>query len=441
MTRTKAYQKRQAKARQRRRRNPHERFQRDQAQAQRAAQALEQALQELALPHTLVQEIEGRLRSQQRLLAKIFGLMFPTLFGCRTTAELSRVRGWDKNLPSRLLGALPKRSWVKRLRRLGLDVLVPLWRHVQDKSPATRSRWQWTWVVDDSVFKKYGQQLGLVGTWWSGQEKRVRPGIDGVLLVVVIGDGKFVVPVDFAILRPDPTGPGAPCRDKLSWVEVMLDERLAALGRRGLELPGPVVVADSWFSDSKLMHHVSSQHQGTLLVEGKSSYVFTLREGRRVTGRDLVTCWDWPWRDSPWEARVRYARLSATSPTYGLVTLVIVDQPGEDHFYLMCLATSLKAPQLIRLWRRRSWIEHCFRTLKHLLATEACQVQSEDAYYGHLVLRLMGCFILFYTTRVICQGALTMEEIVFSLKHYWRFVDSEVLELQGLSWGIERKVA
>ncbi len=275
MTRTKAYQKRQAKARQRRRRNPHERFQRDQAQAQRAAQALEQALQELALPQTLVQEIEGRLRSQQRLLAKIFGLMFPTLFGCRTTAELSRVRGWDKNLPSRLLGALPKRSWVKRLRRLGLDVLVPLWRHVQDKSPATRRRWQWTWVVDDSVFNQYGQPLGLVGTWWSGQEKRVRPGIDGVLLVVVIGDGQFVVPVDVAIRRPDPTGPGAPCRDQLSWVEVMRDERLAALGRRGLELPAPVVVADRWLSDSKLMHHVSSQHQGTLLVAGKSSSVFT----------------------------------------------------------------------------------------------------------------------------------------------------------------------
>ncbi len=154
-----------------------------------------------------------------------------------------------------------------------------------------------------------------------------------------------------------------------------------------------------------------------------------------------MTCGDWPWRDSPWEARVRDARLSATSPTSGLVTWVIVDKPGEDHVYLMCLATSLNAPQLSRLWRRRSGIEHCFRTLKHLLATEACQVQSEDAYDGHLVLRLRGCFILFYTTRVICQGALTMAEIVFSLKHYWRFVDSEVLELPGLSWGIERKVA
>jgi hypothetical protein len=80
-------------------------------------------------------------------------------------------------------------------------------------------------------------------------------------------------------------------------------------------------------------------------------------------------------------------------------------------------------------------IEHCFRTLKHLLATGACQVQSEDAYYGHLVIRLMGCFVLFYTSRVICKGRMTMEEIIFSLKHYWRFVDSESLELKALAWG------
>ena len=74
------------------------------------------------------------------------------------------------------------------------------------------------------------------------------------------------------------------------------------------------------------------------------------------------------------------------------------------------------------------------RALKHLLATGACQVHSEDTYYGHLVLRLMGCLVLFYTSRVICKGRLTMEEIIFSLKHYWRFVDLEVLEFQALSY-------
>ena len=126
MSPTHRYAKKQAKARQRRRRTAQERLARDRRQAQHAAQALEQALHDLGLPDDLVAEIEGRLRSQQQLLGKICGVMFPPLFGCRTNSELCRVRGWDKNLPARLLGALPKRSWLKRLRRLGLEVLIPL---------------------------------------------------------------------------------------------------------------------------------------------------------------------------------------------------------------------------------------------------------------------------------------------------------------------------
>ena len=433
--------KKHAKARQRRRRTAQERLAHDRRQAQQAAEALQQALDDLGLPQDLVAEIEGRLRSQHKLLGKIFGVMCPPLFGCRTNSELCRVRGWDKNLPSRVLGALPKRSWIKRLRRLGLEVLLPLWRYAASKSEATRSRWQWTWVGDDSVFKKYGEQLGLVGTWWSGQEHRVLAGIDGVLLVVVIGEGKLVVPVDFAIRRPDPAGPGGPCRDKLHWMQVMLDGRVTAFRRRGVALPPPLVVADSWFSDSKLMHHVAMTHQGTFLVEGKSTYVFTLSNGRQVNGGDLQHQRDWPWRDSPQVPGVRYARLQATSPTYGAVTLIVISESREEQFYVMCFDTAISGPRLIRAWKRRQWIEHCFRTLKHLLATGTCQVQSEDAYYGHLVLRLMGCFILFYTSRVVCKARLTMEEILFSLKHYWRFVDSEALELQALSQGEGEKAA
>jgi hypothetical protein len=366
--------------------------------------ALQQAVEELGLPANLVVEIEGRLRSQHKLLGKIVGVMFPALFGCRTPSELCRVRGWDKQWPSRILGALPKRSWLKRLRRLGLEVLEPLWRHVQAKSPATQRRWQWTWVWDDSVFHKYGAQLELVGRGWSGQQKRVLSGIDGLLLLVVVGEGRLIVPVDFAIRRPDPVGPGAPCRDKLSWARLRLDERLAAFRRRGVELPAPMVVADSWLSDSKLMQHVRDAHQGTVLVEGKQSSIFTLANGQQVKGHDLIQGEVWQWRQHPWEPGVRYARLRATSPTYGQVTVVIVDEPGQDRFYLLCLETERSAPQFIRRWRRRSWIEFVFRTLKHLLATESCQVHSEDAYYGHLVLRLMGCFVLVYTSRVICKG-------------------------------------
>ena len=164
----------------------------------------------------------------------------------------------------------------------------------------------------------------------------------------------------------------------------------------------------------------------------KTTYSFTLADGRHVHGHDFLHG-QWAWRDHPWEPWVRYVRLQAKSPTYGDVTVVIVDGPGQDRFYLLCLETTLSGPQLIGRWRRRHWIEFVFRVLKHLLATESGQVHSEDAYYGHLVLRLMGSFILFYTSRVICKGRLTMEEIIFSLKHYWRFVDMEPLELQALS--------
>jgi hypothetical protein len=66
-------------------------------------------------------------------------------------------------------------------------------------------------------------------------------------------------------------------------------------------------------------------------------------------------------------------------------------------------------------------------------------VHSAAAYYGHLVLRLMGCLVLFYTSWVVCKGRLTMEEIIFRLKHYWRFVDSEVLELKALSHEVGEK--
>jgi hypothetical protein len=297
--------------------------------------------------------------------------------------------------PSRLLGALPTRSWRKRLRQRGQDVLGALWRHIETRRDATRSRWPWTWVLDDSVFRKYRSTLELVGTWWSGQHKRVVDGIAGVLLLVVIGDGQLVVPVDFAVRRPHPNGPGRRCRTKLGWAQVMLDQSLAAVRRRGLNLPAPLVVADSWFSDAKLMAHVAHTHQGTFLVQGKATYTLYLKDGRKGKGADWVHQEnDGPFRQSLNAPDCRYARLWAKSPTYGAVTVLIVDKPSEDRFYLFCVATPLQATRLLRLWARRHWIEQVFRTLKPLLATDACQVHRADAYYGHLVLRLMACFVL-----------------------------------------------
>ena len=70
---------------------------------------------------------------------------------------------------------------------------------------------------------------------------------------------------------------------------------------------------------------------------------------------------------------------------------------------------------------------------KRAHADRALSLPNEDAYYGHLVLRLMACFVLYYTTRVIFKEQVTMEEIVFNLKHHWSSVDCQELELYGLS--------
>jgi hypothetical protein len=181
------------------------------------------------------------------------------------------------------------------------------------------------------------------------------------------------------------------------------------------------------------MGHVRNTHQGTLLVQGKSTYAFTLKNGQKVKGADLIKGDHWPWRQSLLAPDCRYARLRALSATYGEVTLILVDKPGEDRFYLCCLASEIPATRLLRVWSRRNLIEQVFRTLKHLLATDACQVHSEDAYYGHLVLRLMASFVLYYTSRVIFKGRVTMDEMIFNLKHHWSSVNCQDLELYGVA--------
>jgi hypothetical protein len=177
------------------------------------------------------------------------------------------------------------------------------------------------------------------------------------------------------------------------------------------------------------------------VVEGKTSYVFQWLDGRQVKGQEWLTGREWPWRESAQVPGRRDARLTATSPPDGRVTVVVVDPPGRDRYSRLCRETSLSAPRLIRAWRRRSWIEQSFRTLKPLLATDACQVQSEAASYGHFVLRLMAGLVLLYTARVVFKGRVTMEELVFSVKHQWRFLESEMLELQALSWDIRPRAA
>ena len=54
--------------------------------------------------------------------------------------------------------------------------------------------------------------------------------------------------------------------------------------------------------------------------------MFHLPNGRRVKGQDLLRWEGWRWHDSAQLPGLRYVRLTARSPTYGPVTLVLVEQ-------------------------------------------------------------------------------------------------------------------
>jgi hypothetical protein len=136
---------------------------------------------------------------------------------------------------------------------------------------------------EDTLVTKYGRQWGWVG-------------LKGLLLVVVSGEGKLVVPVDLTVRRADPPGPRGCCRAILTWLHVLWNRTWAALQRRCRRLPPPVVIAESWYGYAGLMAHMANAQRGTLLVEGKTSSVFVWPDGRRLNGQDWLTRQDWRWR-------------------------------------------------------------------------------------------------------------------------------------------------
>jgi hypothetical protein len=97
-----------------------------------------------------------------------------------------------------------------------------------------------------------------------------------------------------------------------------------------------------------------SRKQRTFLVQGKRSDVFERPDGCQVQGEDLQQHSGWPWRHSPQIPGVRYAWRRATSSTYGAATILMVNEPNTDQFYLMYIETAISAPQLIRTWKRPS---------------------------------------------------------------------------------------
>jgi len=127
-----------------------------------------------------------------------------------------------------------------------------------------------------------------------------------------------------------------------------------------------MVVADRWCSDATVMRSVANAHRGPLLVQGKRSSPFTLEDGRKGKGADVVNPATWSWQPRLHTPGCRSVRLRAWSPPSGQVLLVVVDKPGEKPFSLLSLSLTMPVTRLMQAWHQRHGIEPMVRLLQHL---------------------------------------------------------------------------
>ena len=101
------------------------------------------------------------------------------------------------------------------------------------------------------------------------------------------------------------------------------------------------------------MRGLGKMVQRSVHFQGKTTYTFTLADGRKVKGASLIHNKARPWHQSLSVPSCRYARLRAKSVTYAEVPLILVDKPGEDRFYLFCVVSQVPATHLLLAWSRR----------------------------------------------------------------------------------------
>jgi hypothetical protein len=352
-----------AQASTRRRRTAPARLTSQHAPAQPSIEALHQALQDWEVPETLVAAIAGRGRAQPPRLGHSVARRCPTLLGYRHGQAHTRGRGGHQPLPAPLLGALPQRAWRTRRRRVARERRVARGRHPQAPSAAPPRRWPWRWRVEAAGCRTDGTPCGRVGPGARGPCPPPGPGIAGVRRWVVMGDGTRRLPVDWALRRPPPPGPGRRGPAPLVLPQPRLAERVAAWAQRGGTFPTPRVGAARWGRDATGRRSVANAPRGPRLVPGQRASPFPLEDGRTGNGADVgppATC-SWPQRRHA--PGCRAVRRRAGRPPAGHVLRVVVDQPGAPPVSLRARSLTIQGTRLMQAGKQRHGSEQRCRIL------------------------------------------------------------------------------
>jgi len=248
------------------------------------------------------------------------------LFGCRTNSELCRVARVGTRTCPPSARRTAQALLAQRLRRLGVDVLVPLWRHAASKSEATRSAGNGPGLLMIRCSKSTGSSWDSLAPVEWAKNTGCSPALMGCCFVVVIGD--WQTRGARGLCHPS-------SRPPRSWGAVPRQTALGAgharwtpggLSRDAAWTLPPPMASRKLVQRFELMRHVANgRTRAPSWWKGRVRMSSSCPMGARSRG-DLQTQSDWPWRDSPQVPGVRYARLRATSSTYGAVTLIVVSE-------------------------------------------------------------------------------------------------------------------
>ena len=355
-------------------------------------------------------------------------------------ADLAIGLDWGKNRFGPILSVPSPDAWLRLLRRPMRRKLREVLKRYHGKhvSAATRSRYRLTFVRDITTLLKVSEALGLSSLFYSGMLKRTAQSIEVVLLYVLVGEDYLCLPMDFRLRKPDPAGPGRPCKTALELAREMLDTLHRSLRTHGLNLKGHFLVADAWFNDSDTLSRVADL--GLIpIVKGKSSFVFEGHiQGQPFDGPigELLKQTTWNWRHSSQTPNVPYVRLKMKSQTFGEVILTVCDWPGKDTpGYLICPVLHVSSPRIIKAYSRRPWIEACFEVCKTTLHIENFKFRSPGAAYGFLALRFLSFALFDYSGRRITKGKLSAGQIIRTLRYHGTLWLKQLLDNQILSSG------
>lgn len=328
----------------------------------------------ILLPHL------ARKQESREFVEIVLVLLVGMLWGLYNPHQLAQQLGCAPGGFYQALHSLSARRWRQLLEQIMQEQALLRLHRYQQRSEATRSRWQATLAVDDSVVKRCGRLLGYLWPWYSGQYHQVVRGQD--LVGIVLHLDSEIIPLRLVWVSKQGSGP-------TSKPEVLLKE-LAALkahfAGHGIDLTHLGLSLDSWWISHDLSEGLSELGFDKQVVAAKAS--LQLRDatgsanlGERRGGAELKPGW----------GHVRAAvRWRGENPKLGQIVVILFAHPRSQTFGVICPARPLRTCEGLRIWAGHAAVETFWKRLKHWLGLGQMQLRERRGCWAELCLRVLA---------------------------------------------------